>query len=279
MASSEPLLEGDMEIGQAVPPQLPLARRNKQRLACYSAVGLIIVLILLCIGYLAMIGAFDPIDHDVRIMNGTVTEPNTHQVFPLQRSATLLGLKQIQRLIGVSIETVTKAHVSIKIFAMAMYVDRTEARKQLAKYRKGVPDAKHAEFAQFLSIFTRGDLTFMIEQRMLIAAPGTRFQDGMADTLTEYWKQYNCTVSEVKDMRTCFVTWFEAKSVHAGETYMFEYSAKTRAMRKAVNGKLAGNECKQPKFAQGFIAMQLSEYSNGYVNLLETLWDQRYDND
>lgn len=253
---------------------------SRTRIACFMVSALVAMFLLVTLAYLAETGAFSKIDRDVRIVNGTVMEPNTHAIFPLQRPTTLLGQPGPERLAGVLLEAVTKAHVSIKIFTMAFYVDRTEARKVLAKYRKsGVPDAKKdpVEFAEFIDVMSRGDFTFMVENRMLLTTPGTQFQDGLADAVEVFWKQTN-SAAEVKEMRSCLLAWFGGKQMHNGETYMYEYSTKTHAMRKSVNGKLAPNECKMPGFAQGYMKMQLTQYGNTFVNLMETLWNQEYDN-
>jgi len=233
-------------------------------------------------GYFAHNGAFSHLTRDVRIVNGSVVEPNSHQSFPVNRQTLLDGAPRVQRLIGVYLKTkhVPELDATLRLFAFAFYVDRQEGRKELAKYRSGTPHVHQdsESFAAFIDAMTTGRLTVTGEYRMVMSPPGNQMHDHWLAELVKIWISYKLPEERIASLKQCFSSWFLRGGFHTHDDFLLEFSSKSHQTQLQFNKKLE-EPCMDPMFGKAFITHEFLENGNFPSDLLPTLWNTEYDDE
>jgi hypothetical protein len=241
---------------------------------------LLLTTLLALLGYFVNNGAFSKVSRDVRIVNGTVTEPNTRMVFPVNRP-TVGADGKVERLIGLLLKTrhIPQLEATLHIFALAIYVDRADARRELVRFKDGVPhphqDSK--QFQQFLNVISTEKITFTFEYRMVMSPPGTHMHDGWLQDLVSLWQQYQLPQERIATLKRCFSDWFLNRGFHNKDDIFIEISSRTKQTRAQVNGVPLKSVCTDPMFGRAIITHEFVE--NGVLagDLLPTLWNTEYD--
>jgi len=260
-------------------------RGSVRRRQVLIGVPCIIIVMLACgvLGYFAMNGAFSKVTRDVRIVNGTVIEPNTKISFPVNRAVTMEGQQRVQRLIGVFLKTkhVPEIDASLHVFVEAAYVDRADGRRELAKYKRGAPHAHQdvREFNQFVDVVANGKITVTYEYVMVMTTPGTQMHDHWLANLVELWTNWGATADRVAALKKCFSDWFLLCGFHNHDDIYVEYNSKTRATRAMDNGKPLPPPCADPLYGRAIVSHEFYENGNLVADLLPTLWNTEYDSE
>lgn len=236
------------------------------------------------LGYFVNNGAFHHIVRDVRIINGSVIEPNTGIAVPVNRMHMLDGTPRPQRLIGVFLKTkhVPEIEATLHLFVLACYVDRQEGRMDLGRYRSGVPHPHQndKEFNQFVDVIGSGKVTFTGEYRMVMSPPGTLMHDHWVSDLITIWRSFGLPEERVQALKGCFSDWFLRRGFHTKDDYFLEYNSRTKQTRPEANGEsLHPQTCTDPMFGRAFIMHEFRENGNLPGDLLPTLWNTEYDDD
>jgi hypothetical protein len=172
-----PLNDGSQLLSLDI--QKPWVRKLK-----FAGLGCFILFCCILLGgfaFLAHDGAFKKLTRDVRIVNGSVTEPNTHLSFPLNRPHLIDGTGGPQRLIGLFLKAkkVPGTEMTLHVFDLTLYVDREQGRKYLLKYKKGAPHAHNNRdsFLKFVDLIAGGQISFTGQYTMVMTAPGSHMHD------------------------------------------------------------------------------------------------------
>lgn len=245
--------------------------------------GLVLLVLVGASAYLIQHGAFSKVRRDVRIVNGSVVEPNTKLSFPLHRHASLQGLPGPERLVGLLLKTkyVPEIHATMRVFALALYVDRTEGRQGLAQYeREGCPNPKSspAKFATFYQLLSGGKVTVTFEYRMVMSPPGGRMFDRWLGSLTDLWLGYGASGARMAALEKCFAGWFKKVSFKSGDDDLIQITSKSRVTYATHNGQLL-EPCKDAWFGRAIVEHEFLENGNLLCDLLPTLWNKDYDHE
>jgi len=214
-------------------------------------------------------------------VNGTVTEPNTKLSFPVNRLTTLDGQNRVQRLIAVFLKTkhVPEIDASLHVFVEAIYVDRADARRELAKYRKGAPHAHQDDvnFAQFVDVVANGKMTVTIEYVMVMTTPGTQMHDHWIGSLVDLWQSWGATGDRLTSLKKCFSDWFLHTGFHNHDDIFIEFNSKSHFTKAIDNGKALEPTCTDAMFGRAIVEHEYFENGNLAADLLPTLWNTEYD--
>jgi hypothetical protein len=244
---------------------------------------LLFAVVATALGYLTSNGAFSKVTRDVRIVNGTVIEPNSHLAFVLNRRQMLDGTPRVQRLIGVflKVKHVAEIDATLRVFALALYVDREDGRKELTKYKNGCPHQHQDEknFERFVNLISNGKVGVTGEYRMVMSTPGTQMYDHWLKDLIVLWeKDYALPPERVEACRQCFYAWFH-NGFHNHDDFFLEYNSRTKFTKAYENGKHVPPACQDPMFGRAFIAHEFLENGQLAADLLPTLWNTEYDDE
>ena len=265
-------------------PKRYCVNQTRRRQICIG-VPCILFVMLTCgvFGYFVSNGAFSKVTRDVRIVNGTVIEPNTKIPFPVNRAVTLDGEHRVQRLIGVFLKTkhVPEIDATMHVFVEAAYVDRAEGRLELARYRNGVPHMNQEDkaFKEFVDMIANGKTTVTYEYVMVMATPGTQMHDHWLDSLVDLWKGWNAPPERIVTLKSCFSAWFLHQGFHNHDEIFIEFNSRNKVSRCVDNGKPLNPPCNDPMFGRAIVTHELYENGNLVADLLPTLWNTEYDND
>jgi len=282
MADTEsPLLNHEPHGNEIPPGSIPCYKTKKFyfiSIPCF----LITLLAGMGTGYLIENGAFDKVTRDVRIVNGTVTEPNTHLVYKLNLPATLDGSRRPQRLIGLflKVKHVPEIEANVHVFCLGIYVDRSEGRRELIKYKNGPPHSHRDPkgFEKFMQVISNGKVTFSGEYRMVMTTPGNYMHDRWLSGLVDVWKQYDIPPQRMESLKNCFSDWFLKRGFKNHDTVFMEFSSRTHFTQPKYNEeKLPA--CQDPLFGKAFVMHEFLENGEIVVDLLPTLWNSEYDDD
>jgi len=233
------------------------------------------------LGFLYRMGAFSHISRDVQIVNGTVTEPNTKLVFPVNRAITIDGQRRVQRLVGLFLKGkyVPQVDMTIRVFVLATYVDRKDARRIMGKFKNGAPSANNDKnaFGELIDVMSSGKFSITTEYRMVMTPPGTNMQDRWLGDLETLWKSYQVTEDNFKKLKSCFTTWFKQRGFQNKDNLFLEMSAKSETTKAINNGVTLSPICADRLFAKAVVTHELLENGELAVNLLPTLWNTEYD--
>ncbi|KAH9251030.1 hypothetical protein BASA81_011090 [Batrachochytrium salamandrivorans] len=258
-------------------------RRNCFKYVGCLVLGVVLLVLISASIYLVNHGAFSKVRRDVRIVNGSVVEPNTKLVFPLHREVSLQNLPGPERLVGLFLKTkyVPEIHATMRVFALALYVDRTEGRQGLAQYeRDGCPNPKTspAKFASFYQLLGAGKVTVTLEYRMVMSPPGGRMFDRWLADLIDLWLGYGANGARMAALEKCFTGWFKKVSFKNGDDDLIQVTSKSKVTYAKHNGQLL-EPCKDAWFGRAIIEHEFLENGNLLCDLLPTLWNKEYDQD
>lgn len=254
--------------------------RRRKYLLCCAPSSLLVAFLIGVVVYLAHNGAFDHVTRDVRIVNGTVTEPNSHLKFPVNLPKTIDGQDRPQRLTGVflKVKHVAEIDASMHVFVYGGYVDREEGRRFLASYKNGAPDAHRYpdKYAKLVDTISSGMITYTAEYRMVISTPGNQMHDHWLADLVATWKSLDATPERIEMLKKCFSDWFLNRGFHNHDVVIVEVSSRTQHTSGLYNAERLA-PCTDPLFGRGFIIHEFVEDENLIVDLLPTLWNKEYD--
>ena len=281
LVSYSPLLGDPVNSNQSFCSQR-LSNLKKKHLILGTISLTLLIIISAVLGYFIENGAFSHVSRDVRIVNGTVVEPNTKIAFPVNRPSTMDGTPRVQRLIGLFLKTkhVPQLDASLRLFVLAVYVDRLDGRRELVQYKNGAPHAHQetSQFEQFLKTISSGRVTVTAEYRMVMSPPGTQMHDHWLSDLVDLWKSYGATPERISTLKQCFSNWFLHHGFHNHDDIFIEYNSKSKATRATINGDDSLKPCADPFFGRAFVSHEFLENGNLAADLLPTLWNTEYDN-
>lgn len=245
--------------------------------------GILLLLILATVGFLYETGAFSKVVRDVRIVNGSVVEPNTHVVFPLERRTTLDGRAGPQRIVGtmMKVRHIPELHASLRIFALAMYVHREQARRVLKQFKSRGCPPEHEQpeaFARFRDLVASGEISVTFEYHMVFSSPGQYMQNDWLAELVDEWEHRGLESSRIEKLKQCFETWWTQRGFRKGDIDIVEFHSTSKNTMAESNGRILEPACADEEFGRGFITQQFFEQGGSFLtNLFPTLWNTEYD--
>jgi hypothetical protein len=225
--------------------------------------------------YLSHTGAFDKVDRNIRIENGTAYEPNTGLAFPVLLKRALDGSPKTFHLIGVFLQArrVPEIEATLKVFVLAHYVEQEQGRKQLRKFRGKLPQKGTAQFTELVDTLSKGDMAVACEYRMLMSPPGSHMHDAWVGSLAKWWQARGLTSQHIEALSASFTSWFAHFRNHDDFWWEFDNiqrpNGPTLVQFNAKNLK----PCADPEMGMALAAHELLENGALVLNLLPTLFD------
>lgn len=241
----------------------------------------LLLLVALVPAYLYKIGAFSHVSRDVRIVNGTVREPNTGHVFRVNLDVGLDSEFRPLRLVGVFLKTkhVPEIEATLRVFTLGVYVDRQQARRVLGRYKEGPPSVKSKEeFARFVKVMSGGQVGVMAEYRLVMTVPGTQMLDHWIADLIAIWRAKLLEDKHVEALKNAFEGWFKDRGFHNHDVVKLEFSSRNLATYGLAN-KEKLTTCPDPEMGYAFVQHEFRENGDLFVDLLPTLWNEEYDDE